>query len=946
MEPIAIVGMACRFPGAPSLSAYWTLLSEGRDAIVPVPAERWDADAMYADDPKASGKTNTRHGGFIDGIDRFDAAFFSISPREAVQMDPQQRILLELAHEAFEDAGCAPTALAGSDTAVYIGVMSNDYLRYQTGDDYRRIDVHTGGGAGHGMLANRLSYQFDLHGPSMAIDSACSASLVTVFQGCQALWTGQSALALAGGVNLMLDPAFNIFYAKGGLMAPDGRCKTFSAEANGIGRGEGAGLVVLKRESDALRDGDNIYAVIRGGAINHGGRSNGVTAPNRWAQEKLVRSALRHAQVRSNQLQYIELHGTGTAIGDPIEANALGAVLKDDGCETPCLVGSVKSNIGHLEGAAGVAGLIKLALSLHHRAMPASLGFDHPNPAIDFENLPLAVNAAWRPWPAPQHDNDPLLAGINSFGLGGTNAHLVLASAPRPVQAAAPHVGPSSAHLMVLSARSEAALRAQASQFQELLEGDIDVAAMCMTLLRRRSVHDVRLLLTGHHRDGLRSGLAAFLSGSPHAGLVTGRFKARRQSIRLAVPHTERLQPAALAPWLQQAPHGRDAWQSCRELLMEFGDQHLPALSALARSAMPADEPTRALWCFAGQYAMLMQLIATLPNTLAVVADGQAQLAAACAAGAMTLSQALGWLRTGLNGSAPATGNYRVRCDFSGRVDPALDDMAWRSDPDAWAQRVRARTGSEPAPLVVQVNLVEADEAASVADTSTDDSLACIGTGPRGFADLFARLGLHCALRWEALADMRFTRLPSYPWQREPYLLPKPVTAGAHRAGAPSASATATAAITHAAERRTLTASLRAELLATPRADRGVPLQRYLRERIGEALRLDVDQIDPTQPLNMLGIDSLTAVEIKSRIERDLRLTIPVVRFLGGDAVDDFVAFLLGELNTAATHDATPARHSVAASTGSPPADIQARIAAMSNHQIDDLLAQLIREAA
>jgi len=940
VQPIAIVGIACRFPKAPDLAAFWELLREGRDGIGPIPPDRWDAEAVYAEDPKIPGKTNLRTGAFIEDIDRFDAAFFGVSPREAVQMDPQQRILMELAYEAFADAGIASSSLSGSDTAVYIGVMSNEYQRYQTADDYRRVDVHTVGGAGLCMLANRLSYQFDLHGPSMAVDSACSSSLVAIFQGCQALWTEQSSLALAGGSNLMLEPFLNIYYTRSGLAAPDGRCKTFSANANGIGRGEGAGLLVLKRLSDAQRDGDEIYAVIRGGAVNHDGRSNGLTAPNRWAQETLLRSAWSHAGVTGDQLDYIELHGTGTALGDTIEANALGTALKRDGRTRACPVGSVKSNIGHLEGAAGVAGVIKLALSLHHKTIVPSLGFDAPSPTIDFQALPLEVNCQNRSWPASP-DGHGALAGISSFGLGGTNAHLVLEAAPsRPaVDARAP-----AAELLVVSARSEAALRAQAARVRDVLDGDVDVAAICMTALRRRNLHEHRLHVLGSDPAQLRQAITDYLEGRPSERVVAGRFKASSRAIEVAVPHAPDIAPAKVARWLAQAPLGREAWQACRDALIARGDRRLPALDQLAGAAAPADEHTRRLWCFVVQYAMLKQLIATLPSTATLVPDGHAQLAACCAAGALSLPAALAWLDSDLRGPAPETAAYAVRCECSAGINPALDRIDWEPRRDRWSSRW---TGGSPGPITVVVN---ADAARSAID-----AVHCLGAHDNDLGHAMAQLDLLCTLRLSTLADERFTRLPSYPWQRASYLLPRPADQ-APQHPAPVASATNGHATNghatngHATNGRAPT--FRAGLLAQPVAARRASLLSYLQQRVGEAMRVPVGQIDPQQPLNTMGIDSLIAVEVKNRIEGDLKVTVPVVKFLDGFATADFADLILDELGKAPAAAGLSAAPRAAGTTPQPPSspaagrELNQLVANMNMDQVDDLLAQLMKRTA
>jgi acyl transferase domain-containing protein len=931
MEPIAITGMACRFPGAPSLSSYWKMLSEGGHGIGLVPADRWDADAFYDDDPKAAGKICSRYGGFIENIDGFDTEFFGISPREAVQMDPQQRILMELAYEALEDAGIAPTALRGSDTAVYIGVMSNDYLRHQTADNYRRIDVHTGGGAGFCMLANRLSYQFDFNGPSMAVDSACSSSLVSIYQGCQALWTGQSELAIAGGINIILDPTNNVFYSKGGLLAPDGLCKTFAKSANGIGRGEGAGLVVLKHECDALRDEDFIYAVIRGGAVNHDGRSNGVTAPNRWAQEKLLRKAWQHAQVKGNQLDYVELHGTGTYIGDPIEAKALGAELKRDDYKGNCLVGSVKSNIGHLEAAAGVAGFIKLALCLHHRALPPSLWFDEPNPVIDFAELPLEVNTTYRPWPIGTDHNRPLNAGLSGFGLGGTNAHLVLQSAPvrSNLEKDLPMV--QTPLLLVISASNEEALRLQATQFHDLLKNDVDAAAICMTSLRRRDLHDYRLNVLGRDRGSLCQALSDYLKGIPSTRVLSARFKPNKQRLQVALPNSLRMDLERLALWLRLAPFGRIAWKACQEQLILSGEDCLPTLEKLKNAALPEDDQCRRLWRFAIQYAMLQQILATLPSSLTIVPEGFSQLAASCASGALSLSDALDWLRRGLDSKAPETGDYKFLCECEGGANPELDNLKWEAENAEWLNRLKPKNGERVVTILVNID----------AATSHINALHCLGQDENDYGYLFARLSLLCNLQMSSLADKRFVRLPSYPWQKKSYWIPSPLFIDSQsRTAAPDSEVQSGTVVE---SEKILTDSVRSRLYAKNAGDQEELLLSYLRESLGIALHMEAAAIDLRKPLNTMGIDSLTAVEVKNRIERDLHITIPVVKFLDGFAVNDFAEFILNELGNIAKDSSRPVQ-TVSFSADSAIAerhgDISDQVAAMSMEQVNEMLLQ------
>jgi acyl transferase domain-containing protein len=429
-EPIALVGIGCRFPGgANDPEAFWKLLEEGVDAVTEVPADRWSQRAFYDPEQGKPGKTRSRWGGFVEGIDRFDPQFFGISPREAVRMDPQQRLLLEVTHEALEDGGQVLARLAGSRVAVFVGISSWDYSVLQVNfRDRGVIDVYSNTGGTLSIAANRISYCFDFRGPSASVDTACSSALVAVHLACRSIWEDGCPLALAAGVNALFLPDWYVGFSRLGMLSPDGRCRAFDARANGFVRSEGAGVVVLKPLARALADGDRIYAVIRGTAVNQDGRTPGMTVPGEEAQEALLRQACRWAGVEPVQIQYVEAHGTGTPVGDPIEARALGRVL---GAGRPAgqtvVVGSVKTNIGHLEAGSGIAGLIKTALVLHHRRIPGNLHFDQPNPDIDFAGLNLRIPVRSEPWPAGA---GPALAGVNSFGFGGTNAHAILQEAP------------------------------------------------------------------------------------------------------------------------------------------------------------------------------------------------------------------------------------------------------------------------------------------------------------------------------------------------------------------------------------------------------------------------------------------------------------------------------------------------------------------------------------
>lgn len=462
-EPIAIVGIGCRFPGdAHSPAAFWQLLKEGKLAVSDVPAERWDTQAYYDPDPDAPGKMYTRHGAFLEDIARFDASFFGISPREAVRMDPQQRLLAEVTWEALEHAGLAASTLAGSRTGVFIGMMNNfEYAHLQMlqegGTHFN--DPYFGMGSSSSVAAGRLAYLLNLQGPTMTIDTACSSSLVCVHLASQSLRNRECTMALVGGVNALLSPESVVNACKMRMLSPDGRCKTFDAGADGFVLGEGCGIVVLKRLSDALHDKNTILAVIRGSAVNQDGQSNGLTAPNKLAQEAVIRQALRAADVEPGRVSYVEAHGSGTSLGDPIEVGALTSVLYEGrSADNPLVVGSVKTNIGHLAGAAGIAGLIKTILALQHKEIPAHLNVDELNPHIAQQKYQIRIPHKTMPWDTLQGSR---IAGVSSFGWSGTNAHVILEEASADM-----HVSDAALpwQALVFSAKTEQALETLTAQ--------------------------------------------------------------------------------------------------------------------------------------------------------------------------------------------------------------------------------------------------------------------------------------------------------------------------------------------------------------------------------------------------------------------------------------------------------------------------------------------------
>ncbi len=525
-EPIAIVGIGCRFPGGVhSAEEYWRMLRDGVDTIGPIPEDRWRAADYYDPDPQKPGKTNSTAGGFLKDQDLFDPVLFGIAPREAASIDPQQRLLLEVTWESLWDSGQAPSSLAGSKAGVFVAIYNGDYGRLLMGDA-AGIVSSTCAGVSHSIASGRISYLLDLHGPSLSIDTACSSSLVAVHLGCQSLRNRECSMALAGGVTLHLEPEHYIAMAKLGMLAPDGRCKTFDARANGFVPGEGCGMVVLKRLADALQNGDRIYAVIRGSAVNHDGRTNVLTAPNGLAQQDVMRAALRNAQVPGAGLSYIETHGTGTALGDPIEFEAIAKVAGENlTLEPRCALGAVKTNIGHLEAAAGVAGLIKAALALEHEEIPPNLHYLQSNPHLSFEGTRFYVPQQPCSWPRGESIR---FAGVSSFGFGGTNAHIVLEESPRLARRAEVELEGERAFLLPLSSRSPEALIEAARRYRAFLSEPESgsLYGICHSVALRRDSYEERLAVTARSREEFCRLFDDFLASRSRAGISAGRATA------------------------------------------------------------------------------------------------------------------------------------------------------------------------------------------------------------------------------------------------------------------------------------------------------------------------------------------------------------------------------------------------------------------------------------
>jgi len=537
--PIAIVGMGCRYPGGVETpEALWALVRDGVDAVAEVPADRWDVDAYYDPDPDAPGKMVTRKGGFLRQVDSFDPQFFGISPREAATLDPQQRLLLETAWEALESAAIAPDSLVGSLTGVFVGITTSDYgqLTRSSGE----TDVYSATGSALNSAAGRISFTLGLQGPCVSIDTACSSSLVAVHLACQSLRAGESNLALAGGVNVVLSPDAMVLFSKWGMMAPDGHCKTFDAAADGFVRAEGCAVIALKRLPDAVAAGDPILAVIRGSAVNSDGRSSGLTVPNGPAQEAVIRAALRSAQLAPADIDYVEAHGTGTQLGDPIEVEALGRVMREGrAADRPLLIGSIKTNIGHTEAASGIAGLLKTVMALWNESIPPHLHFTTPNPGIPWASFPLRVPSQSVGWPRGARVRR---AGVSSFGFSGTNAHVILEESPIvPDDAAAAAATNATASasmgaapgpfLVPISARSEAAIRELASRYAAFLTGhpELQLDSVTATLRTGRAHLTHRAALLADSSLDLQRQLAAFAASEQVVDLTEGALRPGEQ---------------------------------------------------------------------------------------------------------------------------------------------------------------------------------------------------------------------------------------------------------------------------------------------------------------------------------------------------------------------------------------------------------------------------------
>jgi acyl transferase domain-containing protein/acyl carrier protein len=680
-EPIAIVGLSCRFPGADDAAAFWRLLHDGVDAISEVDPSRWNVDELYDPDPDAPGKIATRWGGFISNVDRFDPQFFGISPREAISMDPQQRLLLEAAWAALENTGYAPDQLNGSATGVFVGVCNGDYYQMQLVDDLKRADMYLATGSAHSVTAGRISYVLGLQGPSLAIDTACSSSLVAVHEACQSLRHGECRMALAGGVNLILAPGTTIVLSRAKMMAPDGRCKAFDAAADGFVRSEGCGLVVLKRLSDAQADGDHILAIIRGTAVNQDGRSNGLTAPNGPSQVAVIRQALANANVQPHEIGYVETHGTGTSLGDPIEVQALGAALGAGRSATvPLMIGSVKTNLGHAESAAGIAGLVKTVLAMQHHEIPPHLHLQQLNPHIAWAELPITIPTRCTPWPLI---NGRRLAGVSSFGFGGTNAHIIIEEAPAPSELALEDKRPL--HLVTLSAKSEAALQSLAARYEhDLADGSLTLGEVAHTANVGRAHLAQRAAIIAPDRDRLREKLRAIASGQRSDDVIAGVVKGQRPPGIVFLFTGQGSQYVGMGRELYETePVFRATLDRCDEILRPYlGQSLLSILYPTGDQPLTAIDQTAVTQpiLFAVEYALAELWKSWGVQPAVVMGHSVGEYVAACVAGVFSLEDGLKLMaeRGRLMQSLPPTGEMAAVFAGEARVAEIIRPYADR----------------------------------------------------------------------------------------------------------------------------------------------------------------------------------------------------------------------------------------------------------------------------
>ncbi|MBP0002777.1 MAG: AMP-binding protein [Cyanobacteria bacterium SBC] len=891
-DAIAIIGMGCRFPGAANPEQFWELVKQGKDAIGDVPVDRWDGESF----PRET--QGVRQGGFIPEIDRFDPEFFDISHREANSIDPQQRLLMEVTWEALEHAGIPRDRIAGSETGVFVGVASQDYSGLQSNNS-AGIDAYAGTGNAYSIAANRLSYWLDLHGPSMAVDTACSASLVAVHVAAQNLRSKDCDLAIAGGVNVILSPRWNLAFSEAGMMAADGRCKTFDARADGYVRSEGCGVVLLKRLSDARRDGDRVLAILCGTAINQDGRSNGLTAPNGTAQQAVIQKALDRAGVKPHQIGYVQAHGTGTSLGDPIELSALKAVLTADrSSEDTCWIGSVKANIGHLEAAAGIAGLIETVLVLQHREIPAQPHFHNLNPLIDLDRIPFQIATRHQPWMTTAKRR---FAGVSSFGFGGTNAHAVLEEAPANPIAKSDESIDRPLHLLTLSARRTEALTELVDRYRSFFQTSLnpDLADICYTANAHRTAFRHRIAVIAKTAEQMQESLAQFLQGEKPLGVYSGKGQHSHVSIAFEFAGESDRYLGMGRQLYDTSPLFQSVFDTCDDILRPLLDRSIGTfLYRCDREASAFEDPSisePALFAVEYALARLWQSWGVQPNYL--TGRGLGEYVAACLAGVFGLEDGLKLVveraRSKQQSESVDRGSStqpqfaafeRVAASISYQlpqwsiVSPhtgqlTTDEIA---TPDYWMRQVRETEPSNPTiPISATPEgtiFIEMGAHAMPSETQNEAdrnlSLPSLQRDRDDWETLLqslAELSVRgVAIDWEAFDRpylRRLVTLPNYPFQRQRCWL------GETSRNDKFASISNEEKPDETLDRDTW----KAQLDRASRSDRHPLLVRWLQQEFAQVLgRSSPDDIEPTRGFFEMGFDSLSMATLRTRLERQL----------------------------------------------------------------------------
>jgi acyl transferase domain-containing protein len=840
-EPIAIIGMGCRFPGAENLRAFWKLLCEGKDAIREVPADRWDVDVLDHCDFDKAEKAACRLGGFLDQIDLFDWRTFRIPPHEAKYIDPQHRLLLEVAWEALEDAGLPLEKVAGSRSGVFVGISWNDYLRLQT-RNWPQISEYMATGGSLLFASSRLSYFFDLRGPSLSTDVGCISSLTSLHLACQCLWNHEAEMALAGGVNLILSPDITLATSKAGLLAANGRCKTLDAQADGFVRGEGAGILILKPLSQ-VDVTDRVYAVINSVTTNHNGHNDWITAPSQSAQESLLKDAYGNAYIDPATVDYVELHGTGFLKGDYVETAALGTVIGDQpGRQHPCLIGSVKTNIGHLEPASGVASVIKVALSLYHRQIPPTLHLETVNPAIPLQKWQLEPVLKLRQWPDKGKEELPV-AGVTALAMSGANAHVVL-SAPRR-RSLAPVTQPeeTDAHklcqtypqLLPLSSTNAQSLIAQVKAWSDFLRDEEVTKAfswrdICYTASMRRSHHSYRHFVVSQTSHDAAAALQAFLQSEHTVQNITARPASKaRPALKLAwlFPH-----PTTEQHFLQESaywsyPAFKNAVAECEQAYQEICGHPLIGANIEASPTHPTgDLQTLALHLtYQIALARLMQACGIVPAALLGVGTGQ--IAADCIAHKSSLHEALQALFLAARSQAPLTSDST---EFSACQQAEYEMSIVLGNP-------------EPSP---------------------EEFFELIG-------NIYAR---GCDINWSALYpdDRCCVSLPPYAWNREHlWFTTTPPQVSSPDSKDTCAQECPPDPLATSSDAQEKPPALLTQLLTKPRKQWKVFLQETLTSYVSELLELDEKQkLSPIQGLFDAGMRSLAATRLVKHLQTEL----------------------------------------------------------------------------